>query len=83
MPVVAIIRKCYQTLQIKCPGHGYTKTILDISSGGKWIVIITATVGVDVDLNMQLVKTLSFNFNRILQQSESESVIYGCRNKNW
>lgn len=38
MPVVAIIRKCYQTLQIKYPGHGYTKTILDISSGGKWIV---------------------------------------------
>lgn len=46
-------------------------------------LIITATVGVDVDLNMQLVKTLSFNFNRILQQSESESVIYGSRNKNW
>lgn len=46
-------------------------------------LIITATVGVDVDLNMQLVKTLSFNYNRILQQSESESVIYGCRNKNW
>lgn len=46
-------------------------------------LIITATVGVDVDLNMQLVKTLSFNFNRILQQSETESVIYGCRNNNW